>query len=68
MRDEKLGIVVPFGDSAALRKAITEALRSNWDRELITAYAMDNDWDKRVAVLLEEFVDVFQKGKSVDHG
>ncbi|MEO6147853.1 MAG: glycosyltransferase [Sulfuriferula sp.] len=53
-RDE-LGMIVPFGDHAALSAALMAALAKNWDRPAILAYARDNDWQKRVAVLVEEF-------------
>jgi len=53
-RDE-LGSVVPFGDHAALGAALASALAKDWDRAAILAYARDNNWQKRVAVLVEEF-------------
>lgn len=51
----ELGSVVPFGDASALRIAVEHALDSDWDRDAIRAYAMDNSWDKRVDVLVSEF-------------
>ena len=53
-RDE-LGIVVPFGDAAALRQALEAALGRNWDREAIVAYARANQWDARVARIVATF-------------
>ena len=53
-RDE-LGMIVPFGDHAALSTALMAALAKDWDRPAILAYARDNDWQKRMAVLVEEF-------------
>lgn len=52
---EGLGLLVPFGDTAALRQAIERALATAWDRQAIIAYARENTWDRRVAVLVEEF-------------
>ncbi len=52
---KELGAVVPFGDAAALRQSIQEALAKGWDREAIRRYAVENAWDRRVAVLVEEF-------------
>ena len=51
----ELGTIVPFGDPAALGTALASALAKDWDRAAILAYARDNDWQKRVAVLVEEF-------------
>ena len=53
-RDE-LGRVVPFGDAAALQRALEEALSGNWDRAAILEYARANQWDRRVAQLLRAF-------------
>lgn len=50
-----LGTIVPFGDAAALRTALEDALRKPWDRGAIVAYAHDNQWDKRIAQLLRAF-------------
>ena len=51
----ELGTIVPFGDSAALQEAIEKALVKPWDATRIRAYALDNSWDDRVAVLLRTF-------------
>jgi len=51
-----LGIVVPFGDASELEAGIRQALNSKWDNQHILDYARDNSWDKRVDVLLEEFI------------
>ena len=51
----ELGSIVPFDDPAALGDALHVALAKDWDRESIVRYAQDNDWHKRVAVLVEEF-------------
>jgi glycosyltransferase involved in cell wall biosynthesis len=53
-RDE-LGIIVPFGDVAALRQALQAALSKKWDRAAILQYARSNQWDKRVAQLLHAY-------------
>lgn len=51
-----LGIIVPFGDAAALEAAIHQGLHRDWDREQIRRFAQDNGWQKRVDVLVREFV------------
>jgi glycosyltransferase involved in cell wall biosynthesis len=53
-RDE-LGSIVPFGDAAALQRALDAALTKNWDRTEILDYARANQWDKRVAQLLRVY-------------
>lgn len=50
-----LGTIVPFGDGAALERAMTEALTRHWDHQAIRDYAASNTWDRRVAVLVDEF-------------
>jgi glycosyltransferase involved in cell wall biosynthesis len=50
-----LGILVPFGDRAALRNAIQAALDSAWNREAIIEHARAHGWDTRTAALVEEF-------------
>jgi len=50
-----LGIVVPFGDSAALLAALLQGLEIVWDRPSIIHYARENAWDTRVSILVEEF-------------
>lgn len=51
----ELGTIVPFGERSTLEGAIADALLFRWDRAAIIAYACDNSWDGRVAVLTEEF-------------
>jgi glycosyltransferase involved in cell wall biosynthesis len=57
----ELGTIVPFGDEPALTRALDEALRHEWDRAAILAYATANQWEKRVAQLLRAFDDVILK-------
>ncbi len=59
-RDD-LGIIVPFGHAAALQAALSRALQQSWNRETIIAYARDNDWSQRVAVLVREFTLIHQR-------
>jgi glycosyltransferase involved in cell wall biosynthesis len=51
----ELGMIVPFGDSAALEQGLVRALQKPWDRKAIVKYAQENSWDKRVEVLVTEF-------------
>ncbi|MEJ2564761.1 MAG: glycosyltransferase [Gammaproteobacteria bacterium] len=57
--NQELGTIVRFGDADALRKALDEALRRKWDHGAIIAYARDNDWAKRVGVLVSEFEHIY---------
>lgn len=52
---DDLGILVPFGESEALKTAIESALLKDWDRNKIVDYASENTWDRRVEVLLDRF-------------
>lgn len=50
-----LGTVVPFGDAAALQRALDDALARDWDRAAILAHAEANQWERRVVQLLRAF-------------
>lgn len=52
---DDLGIIVPFGEGAALCAALKLALQRSWDRTRIRDYAEENQWDRRVKVLVDEF-------------
>jgi len=65
--DDALGIVVPFGDTEALRTAIAKALCRSWDAKRIRRYAEDNTWDRRVEQLVEEFRAVAWSGRAASH-
>ena len=49
------GLLVPFGDAAALADALRAALARDWDRAAIVDYARANDWEQRVKVLCAAF-------------
>jgi teichuronic acid biosynthesis glycosyltransferase TuaC len=66
--DEKFGRIVPFGDVVALQQAIAASLLKVWDRDAIVAYARDNDWAKRVAILTGEFEGLYRKKGFMSHG
>ena len=51
----ELGIVVPMGDSVALKRAIENAVTGSWNRDAIIDYASKNGWENRVAELVGEF-------------
>ena len=51
----EVGIIVPFGDRAALTAALREALARRWERGTIRAYAEANTWDRRIDDLEAEF-------------
>lgn len=67
VRDEQLGCVVPFGDADALTQALITALRKTWPRDAIIAYAQENDWAQRVAVLVEEFERLYFQRRMLGH-
>jgi glycosyltransferase involved in cell wall biosynthesis len=53
VRSADVGMVVPFGDRAALTAALDEALCRDWNRQQIVEYARANSWDRRIPLLLE---------------
>jgi teichuronic acid biosynthesis glycosyltransferase TuaC len=57
-----LGEIIPFDDPDALKRALSHALTKEWDRRAIRAYAENNGWDTRVAVLVEEFRQLVNSG------
>ncbi len=56
----QLGLVVPFGDADALHDALAAALEKDWDRQAIIDYARANSWDRRVAVLVDAFRELYE--------
>ncbi len=61
-----LGVVVPFGESAALQQAIEDSLCRAWAVSAIRDYAERNTWDQRVETLLRELkaaCSVMRKGR-----
>jgi glycosyltransferase involved in cell wall biosynthesis len=54
----ELGTIIPFDDQTALEKSLAIALKQNWDRSKIIAYAQDNTWDSRVVTLIKSFKDI----------
>lgn len=61
----ELGMLVPFGDSEALRSAIAAALEQHWDRQKIIAYAQSNTWDQRVAMLVGHFREIARESQQL---
>jgi glycosyltransferase involved in cell wall biosynthesis len=54
VRDGQDGLLVPFGDQAALGEAIRRALRMPWNRDLLASRARQFDWDDTVEQALDE--------------
>ncbi len=59
---DSLGIIVPFGDQAALCSALATALSRDWDGDEILAHAKRNTWDGRVEVLVRCFCSLGKQG------
>lgn len=53
--DADLGLIVPFGDHAALVAALDQALTRKWDGARLRQYALENSWDNRVRRLAALF-------------
>lgn len=60
---DTLGYIVPFGDHYALLDALDRALRRDWDRDTILAYAQKNDWDGRVNTLARLMIEIASEVK-----
>lgn len=60
----EIGTVVPFGDGAALGRAVSEALVHPWDREAIRRHAEANTWDRRVEQLTAAFVRIHDQRRA----
>jgi glycosyltransferase involved in cell wall biosynthesis len=54
----ELGRIVPFGDGPALAEALRAGLSHDWDRGAIRAYAEENSWDNRIALLVRVFKEI----------
>ena len=51
----ELGFIVEFGDRQQLFDAIERALEKTWSVDVLTAYAGDNHWNRRVETILAEY-------------
>jgi len=54
-----LGTIVPYDVPVALQQAINKALAHKWQHDKIVAYARDNNWEKRVTLLIEIFIQMY---------
>lgn len=66
--DDRLGIIVPFGDEQALETALEAALTQSWGRDFIIEYARRNTWDGRVNALLQAFLEISGETADNKHG
>jgi len=57
IRHPDLGLLVPPGDEEALGRALMEALRRPWDRDLIRAEARRYSWDR----IAERYLEVYRE-------
>ena len=58
INQDKLGVIVPFGEQTSLLNAVAESLAKDWDQQFIQDYAKKNSWDSRVDVLVAQFTDI----------
>ncbi len=57
------GEVVTFGDAAALRDALGRALRRDWDRAAITAWAHARSWRQVAAEVVREMQELTEESR-----
>ncbi len=62
--DETLGLLVPFGDAAALAGAVVTALARDWDRPAIAAVGGQRSWLRCATETMAVFEDVLGKGQA----
>ena len=55
---EELGLLVPFGDPDALRVAIDDALKREWNVDRIREHATSQSWEQRIPVLVDAFTGI----------
>jgi teichuronic acid biosynthesis glycosyltransferase TuaC len=60
----ELGTIVSFGDRKALKSALVDSLKKNWDRESIRRYAEDNSWDNRLVRLKDAYTIAYRCRKN----
>jgi len=60
IHSDALGRVVPFGDGAALREAMNDALSQDWNRAELRRHAEANSWDDRVMRLCRAFDSIYR--------
>jgi glycosyltransferase involved in cell wall biosynthesis len=63
--DEHLGTIVEFGHEAQLQTALRQALRRDWDRARIIAYARENAWHNRIKLLVDQFMRLPDKARAM---
>ena len=56
VRTQELGTIVPFGDHRSLEAALAQALKREWNRDSIRAFAASNGWQQHVDLLVQEFL------------
>jgi glycosyltransferase involved in cell wall biosynthesis len=59
IEDDRLGLLVPPGDDAALRGAILRALDEPWDQEHLIAHARAYSWEHAALRVMDEFRSAF---------
>ena len=57
----ELGRIVEFGCPKALSQALRSAFEFPWDARAIRNYALENQWDRRVEVLVSEFCELTKR-------
>jgi teichuronic acid biosynthesis glycosyltransferase TuaC len=55
---DRYGLIVAPNDPAALAEGFAEALRKNWDREAVCAWAQSRSWEQVAAEVLEQMQEI----------
>jgi glycosyltransferase involved in cell wall biosynthesis len=64
IRDKAIGLLVPPGNPFALAAAIEEGLAKKWEKEIITHYAYEFSWRKRIIEFEKIYKGLNDRGQS----
>ena len=58
---DRLGLLVPFGEPAALANALVRALERTWDRAAISVVGQQRSWDQAAAETVDYFDQILSR-------
>jgi len=61
IKDDRYGVLVPFGDKDKLAQSIIDAFQRDWDRDEIMRYASSRTWSHVAREVYEQFREILGK-------